>query len=86
MTFSSIALYMQQILARQEEMEGDNVGYLLARTVRSCVQFNAAKDLGCKGQGNQCLRGPCMAAAMAMFDGKKMEGISKVVVDALIKY
>ena len=76
---------MQQILERQQAM-GEDVGYVISRTVRSCIQYNAAAELGAAGSGNQCQRAACMAAAMAMFCGKGGEGIPKAVVWALLKY
>ena len=60
--------------------------YVLTRTVRSCIQYNASQDLGCYGQDNQCVRGECMAKAMNMFCGKNVEGIPRPVVWALIAY
>ncbi|CAN0444292.1 unnamed protein product [Pylaiella littoralis] len=58
-----------EVLVRQVKRDGDNVGDCLARTVRSCIQYNASKDLGAVGPGDQFTRGACMKAAMAMFSG-----------------
>ncbi|CAN0281023.1 unnamed protein product, partial [Pylaiella littoralis] len=62
-------LDIQGVLDRQKEREGngDNVSYVLARTIRSNLQYEAAKLIGCTGMGNQCKRGHCFARAMQMF-------------------
>lgn len=78
----------QTILEGQNQRrgDGDDVGYVLARTVRSCILHEASKALGAVGPGNQCKRGKCMEAAMAMSCGKKMDGIPQPVVWALARY
>lgn len=85
-TFPTVTPLDQQIFDRQQAMGDDGVRYVLARTMRSCIQYNAAKELGATGQGNQCKRGDCMAAAMSMFCGKKMEGLPRDVVKAMLMY
>ncbi|CAN0375761.1 unnamed protein product, partial [Ectocarpus sp. 13 AM-2016] len=76
------------VLDRQKERdsEGDNVPCVLARTVRSNLQYLAAREIGATGQGNQCRRGECFAAAMGMFCGKGKEGIPRDVVLALLRH
>ncbi|CAN0356412.1 unnamed protein product, partial [Ectocarpus sp. 4 AP-2014] len=76
------------VLDRQKERdsEGDKVSYMLARTVRSNVQYLAAQEIGASGQGNQCRRGECFARAMGMFCGKGKEGIPRYAVIALLRY
>lgn len=78
---------MQAVLKRQREREsfGDNVPYVLARTVRSNIQYEAAIIVGAKGVGNQADRGECMERAMSMFSGKGDEGIPRDVVLALMR-
>ena len=79
-------MYKRQVLERQKQRGGsDDVPYILARTVRSCLQYNASIALGCRGTGNQCPRGPCFKRAMDMFAGEGMEGIPKEVVLALLQ-
>ncbi|CAN0194921.1 unnamed protein product, partial [Ectocarpus fasciculatus] len=79
---------IQHVLDRQKERDsqGDNVSYVLARTVRSNLQYLAAQELGASGQGNQCRRGDCFARAMGMFCGKGKEGIPRDVVLALLRH
>ncbi|CAB1096776.1 unnamed protein product [Ectocarpus sp. CCAP 1310/34] len=79
---------IQHVLDRQKERDsqGDNVSYVLARTVRRILQYLAAQEIGASGQGNQCRRGDCFARAMGMFFGKGMEGIPRDVVLALLRY
>ncbi|CAN0207597.1 unnamed protein product, partial [Hapterophycus canaliculatus] len=50
---------MEAVLRRQQEREaqGDNVPYVLARTVRSNIQYEASIVIGAKGIGNQADRG-----------------------------
>lgn len=60
--------------------------YVLARTVRSNLQYEAAKQLGCTGMGNQCVRGACFERALEMFCGKGMEAIPREVVLALLRH
>ena len=76
----SATSYEQDVLNRQRQRAGDDVGYCLARTFRSCIHYKASIDLGAVGKGNQCRRGDCMEKAMAMFCGKKSDGIPKEVV------
>ena len=79
---------VQGVLDRQKEREsqGDNVPYVLARTVWSNLQYEAALLIGCTGAGSQCLRGECFARAIGMFSGKGMEGIPREVVLALLRH
>ncbi|CAN0364207.1 unnamed protein product, partial [Ectocarpus sp. 6 AP-2014] len=79
---------IQHVLDRQEakDSEDDNVPYVLARTVRSNLQYLAAQEIGATGQGNQCRRGECFAAAMGMFYGKGKKGIPRDVVLALLRH
>lgn len=65
---------LQQILERQQAI-GKDVGYALARTIRSCIQYNAAAELGATGAGNQCGREACMAAAVSLFSGTGTDGV-----------
>ena len=65
---------------------GDDVPYVLAWTIRSNIQYNAAIALKAKGGGNQCRRGTCMKRAMSMFCGKNGEGTRREVVLALARY
>ncbi|CAN0410992.1 unnamed protein product [Pylaiella littoralis] len=64
----------------------DNVSCVLARTIRSNVDQEAAKLIGCTGMGNQCKRGQCFARAMQMFPGKGMDRIPTEVVLALLRH
>ena len=82
---------MQQAFERQKEravkgQPGDDVPNILARTIRSNIQFNAAIALKAKGSGNQYKRGACMERAMSMFCGKNEEGTLREVVLALARY
>lgn len=63
---------------------GDDVGYPLARTVRSCLQYNAVIAIGVEGANNECRRGECMKRATAMFEGDERGVIPKLVVKALM--
>ncbi|CAM9479357.1 unnamed protein product [Pylaiella littoralis] len=58
--------------------EGDNVDYVLARTVRCILQYNAPLLSKRRGGGNQCQRGACFKEAIDMFSGIKMEGTTPV--------
>ena len=75
----------QDIYARQVTM-GEEKGYALARTMRSCIQHGAARALEATERGNQCKRGTCMEAAMSMFAGKGAAGIPQSVVRAFFHY
>lgn len=59
--------------------------YVLARTVRSNIQYEASIMIGAKGVGNQADRGACMKQAMSMFCGIGMEGVPRDVVLALMR-
>lgn len=75
----------QAVYKRQQERPGDNVPYVLARTVRSNIQYEASIMIGAKGVGNQADRGKCMERAISMFAGKGMEGVPRDVVLALMR-
>lgn len=83
--------HLQQAFERQKEraakgQPGDDVPYVLARTARSNIQYNAVIAIKAKRSGNQCKRGACMERAMSMFCGKNGEGIPREVVLALARY
>ena len=48
-------------------------------------EHDAAIDIGCRGGGNRCVRGPCFKRAMDMFASEGMEGCPKEIVLALLK-
>ena len=61
--------------------------YVLARSVRSNLQYQAVAEIGARGAGNMAVRGKCMERAMQMFCGKKQEeGIPRAVVEDLLRY
>ena len=75
---------MQAILERQKQLGGDDQEpYILARTATSCMQYNAAVDIGCRGGGNKCKRGARFKRAMGMLSGDDMEGAPEEGVLAL---
>lgn len=59
--------------------------YVLARTVRSNIQYEFSILIGARGVGNQADRGACMKRAMSMFAGTGMEGVPRDVVLALMR-
>ena len=66
---------------------GDDVPYVLVRTVRSNIRNEAAAiALGANGAGNQAVRGECMARALGLLCGKGMGGIPHAVVGALLRH
>ena len=77
---------MQAIFEHQKRGGDDEVAYILARNARSRMQLNAAVDMGCRGGGNQCKRGPCFKSAIEMFSGDGMEGVPKGVVLTLPRH
>ncbi|CAM9662443.1 unnamed protein product, partial [Ectocarpus sp. 13 AM-2016] len=60
---------------RRRDSYGDNVSYVLVRTVRSNRQYLAALEIGARGTGHQCQREGCFSRARSMFCGKGMQGI-----------
>ncbi|CAN0431557.1 unnamed protein product, partial [Pylaiella littoralis] len=50
---SSSVTLMLRVMARQKSraQSGDNVNYVLARMVRSNLQYNAAIEIGARGGG-----------------------------------
>ena len=60
--------------------------YVLARSVRSNLQYQAAAEIGARAGGNMAVCGKCMERAMQMFCGKKHEGIPRAVVGTLLRY
>ena len=82
----SATSYEKDVLNRERQRVGDDVEYRLARTFRSCIEYKASIDLGAVSKGNPCRRGDCMAKAMAMFCGKRSDGIPKEVAEAPCKY
>ena len=87
---TSAVHFLQAIFKRQKEQgqkgRPDDVPYVLARSVRSNLQYQAAAEIGARGGGNMAVRGKCMERAMQMFCGKKQEGIPRAVVEALLRY
>ena len=78
---------MQAIFERQKQRGGDGEGpYILARTVRSCMQYSAAVDIGCRGGGNESQRAACFRRATRMVSGDGMETAPKEVVLALLRH
>eukprot|EP00752_Nemacystus_decipiens_P004378 g4001.t1 len=69
------ALDLQEVLERQKSREayGDNVNYVLARTVRGQLQYLASRSIGARGVGNQAKRGDCFKSLIDMFDGSGMQ-------------
>ena len=60
--------------------------YVLARSIRSNLQFQAAAGIGVRGAGNMAVRGKCMERATQMFSVKGQEDIPRAVVEALLRY
>ena len=55
--------------------------------MRSNLQYQAAFEIRCMGQGNECVGGPCFAPrAMEMFDEENMEGFPREVVLAWLRH
>ena len=82
--------FVQGVFKRQKEQgqndRPDDVPYVLARSIRSNLQYQAAAGIGARGVGNMAVRGKCMERAMQMFCGKEQEGIPRSVVEALLRY
>lgn len=78
----------QDVLERQKSREaaGDNVNYVLARTVRCQLQYLASVNIGARGVGNQAKRGDCFKTLIDMFDGSGMDGVPRDIVLALLRH
>ena len=78
---------LQASLDRQELRGRDDAVFdILARTVRGCVQYNAAGGIGCTGSSNQYKRDPCFKRAVDMFSGDDMESVLNEDVLALLQH
>ena len=82
--------FAQEIFKRQREQgqkgHPDDVTYVLARRIRSNLQYQAAAWIGARGTGNMAVRSKCMERAMQIFCGKGQEGIPRAVVETLLRY
>ena len=78
----------QDVLERQKKREahGDNVDYILARTVRCQLQYSAALAIGAKGCWKSMQAGDCFKELIDMFAGAGMEGIPRDVILALLRH
>ena len=83
--------FVQGVFKRQKEQgqkgRPHDVPHVLARSIRSNLQYQAAAEIGARGVRNMAVRGKCMERAMQMLCGKEQEGIPQaVVVEALLRY
>lgn len=75
-------------MERQKKRDGygDNVDYVLARTVRCQLQYEASRAIGAIGAGKQAKRGDCFKKLIDMFCGTGMEGVPRLIVLALLRH
>ena len=82
--------FIQGVFKRQKEQgqkgRPDDVPYVLARSIRDKLQYQAAAGIGARGVGNMAVRGKCMERAMQMFYVEEEEGILWAVVEAFLRY